>query len=553
MRFTPQGFAPLIRFFGDARLISAALALVVGWLVVVSAVLLRQSGGLAGKARSAAQASRVPRDTLVVALDARVRSLDPHTTTAANDFRVAASLYEGLVKFSPDTLRIVPSLARRYRISEDGLTYTFDLKAGVRFHDGSELRAEDVRFNFERMLDRTHPYYDTGPFPLAFFFENIANIRVLAPLSLQISLKQAYAPFLSNLAYPAGFIISPRAIARLGRGVRTQPVGTGPFRLRNWEPGRALTLEAFPAYHGDPAQLTALVFRPISDAMTRFAELSTFGVHLISDIQPDIIAQFQSASKFRVHQAQSPHLWFLILNTAEPPFDDVRARRAVNLAVDKRALVDEILQGTASVAAGPVPEAFAWAQDPQLEPYPYDPHRARELLSQTRGPRSLTLLAPTSGTGMLAPLAMATAIQADLQKIGLDVQIESYEWNAYLDKVNGGLRGKAHMAEMAWLTNDPNTLFELTLHSRAIPKAGFNSGYYRNPQVDRLIERAQVETIPAQRALIYQELARRVHQDAPFLFVASAKQTAITHRSVHHFRLHPSALFSFAEVRMGPQ
>jgi peptide/nickel transport system substrate-binding protein len=161
--------------------------------------------------------------------------------------------------------------------------------------------------------------------------------------------------------------------------------------------------------------------------------------------------------------------------------------------INKEAIVNDVLEGTADVAAGPTPPAFAWAYNEALEPYPYDPDRARALLAEAgvENPE-ITFYVTEGGSGMLDPIAMGTAIQADLEAVGFDVTIETYEWNTFLGEVNPGLEGKADMAEMAWMTNDPDTLPYLALRTAAWPQeGGFNSGYYSNPEVDALLEEAR--------------------------------------------------------------
>ncbi len=494
-----------------------------------------------------------PADTLVVAQVAEPRALDPHVTTALNDLRIQVNVFEGLVRYRPGTLEPAPGLAESWSVSDDGRTYTFRLKPGVRFHDGSALDAEAVRFNFERLLDPQHPYHDTGPFPLAFFFEAITRIEVLGALTVRFELDEPFAPFLSNLAYPAGFILSPAAVRRWGDRVGRHPSGTGPFRFVDWRPGERVRLQRFAGYHGhahreasgleERAPIERLIFRPITDPMTRIAELLAGGVDLALELSPDNVAAFRDRPDFQVLEATGPHLWFLILNTRDGAFADVRLRRAVNLAVDKKALVKDVLRGTAEVAAGPVPRAFEWAFPPALEPYRHDPEAARALLAEAghAAGLELTLLVPRGGSGMLAPLAMATAIQGDLAEIGIKVHIESYEWNAYLARVNKGLDAEADMAEMAWMTNDPDTLPYLALRCDATPRhGGFNSGWYCSPEVDRLIEQARRATERPERARLYHELARRVHADAPWVVVASWRQNLVAREGVQGLALEPS-------------
>ncbi|MCB2111883.1 MAG: ABC transporter substrate-binding protein, partial [Rhodobacteraceae bacterium] len=169
-----------------------------------------------------------PADILVVGQTAEPKSLDPHTVTSTNDFRILVNIYDGLVRFKPGTLAVGPALARSWDISPDGRTYTFHLREGVRFHDGTPFDAEAVKFNFDRMLRKDHPFHDTGPFPLAFFFQAIKAVEVVDPRTVRFRLDEPYAPLLSNLAYPTGLMVSPAAVREYGKEYGRHPVGTGP-------------------------------------------------------------------------------------------------------------------------------------------------------------------------------------------------------------------------------------------------------------------------------------------------------------------------------------
>ena len=208
-----------------------------------------------------------------------------------------------------------------------------------------------------------------------------------------------------------------------------------------------------------------------------------------------------------------------------------------------------MLQGTATVAAGPIPPAFNWVES-SVEPYPYDPEKATALLAEAgvENPE-LTFYVTEGGSGMLNPVVMGAAIQADLQAVGFDVSIESYEWNTFLGRVNAGLEGQADMAEMAWMTNDPDTVPYLTLRTDAQPEnGGFNSGYYSNPEVDKLLDQARTSTDQAERGRLYGEVQQIVHDDAPWLFVANWKQNAVTTAAVQGFKLQPSFLLHLKDV-----
>ena len=494
--------------------------------------------------------SQTPPNVAIVGQIAEPKSLDPAAVTAVNDFRILVNVYDGLTRYRDGTLEVEPSLAESWEISEDGKTYTFKLRSGVKFHDGSDFNAEAVKFNFDRMLKEDHPFHDTGPFPLAFFFSAVEEVNVIDDLTVEFKLNAPYAPFLSNLAYPTGLIVSPAAVEEYGEDFGRHPSGTGAFKFEEWEANAKVVVSRNEDYWDGAAALEAIVYRPITDANTRIAEMLAGGLDIMVEVPPDSLQQFRDNADYTVLEQAGPHVWFLILNAKEGPFSDKLVRQAANYAIDKKALTENVLQGTADIAAGPTPPAFAWAYDESLDPYPYDPEKAKELLKEAGySGEALTFYVTEGGSGMLDPVAMGTAIQADLQKVGMKVNIETYEWNTFLDKVNPGLEGKADMAEMAWMTNDPDTLPYLTLRSEAFPdKGGFNSGYYSNTKVDELLNAAREATDQDERARLYKEMQQIVYEDAPWVFVANWKQNAVTKASVDNFKLQPSFFLMLQKV-----
>ena len=494
-----------------------------------------------------------PPNVLVVGQIAEPKSLDPQAVTAVNDFRILMNMYDGLVRYKDGTLEVEPALAKSWTISPDGLVYTFKLREGVKFHDGTPFDAAAVKFDFDRILDKTNPYYDTGPFPLAFFFSSVKQVNVKDKLTVEFVLTAPYAPLLSNLAYPTGLIISPDAVKKYGKDFGRHPSGTGPFKFAEWDSNTKVVLTRNESYWGGAPSLEAIVFRPITDANTRVAEMLSGGIDLMVEVPPDNVKTFANNADYTVVEQAGPHLWFLILNMKEGPFRDKRVRQAINYAIDKKALVDDVLQGTAAIAAGPTPPAFSWAYDDALKPYPYDPEKARALLKAAGAEgANLTFYVTQGGSGMLDPVSMGSAIQADLAKVGLNVKIETYEWNTFLGRVNPGLAGKADMAEMAWMTNDPDTLPYLALRTDAFPdKGGFNSGYYSNPKVDELLGKARQLTAQAERAKLYKQMQEIVYDDAPWAFIANWKQNAIIGKQVKNFELQPSFFLILKGVSKG--
>lgn len=497
--------------------------------------------------------NETPDETLVIGQVAEPRTLDPHVATSTNDFRILANIYEGLVRFADDSLEIEPALAKSWEISKEATVYTFRLREGIHFHDGARFDSEAVRFNFERMLEPGHPFRHTGPFPLAFFFEAIESIETPDPLTVVFRLSEPFSPFLANLAYPTGYLVSPQAVSEHDTAYGRNPAGTGPFRFVDWVSRRRVLLERNPDYWGSAAEIEQLLFRPLADENARLTEMLAGSVDLILEVPPDIVEFFRSAPNFEVLERAGPHLWFCILNTREGPFANQKMRLAVNLAIDRESITRDLLQGTASAAYSNFAEAFDIHDGKTIvdRENRFDPERARQLITEAgyEG-HSIKFLVPESGSGMLEPRSMAEAIQADLAKVGLNVRIETFEWNTYLSIVNTGLQGNGDMAQMAWMTNDPDTLPYLTLRSEAWPEnGGFNSGYFSDETVDTLLEEARRTADNAIRNELYQQVDEILLNAAPWIPVASWRQNAVVSSSVEGLKLQPSFLLRLERAR----
>lgn len=498
-------------------------------------------------------AAATPEGIVIVGAVAEPQTLDPQAATATNDFRILVNLFEGLVRYRSGTLDIEPALATSWTISPDGLAYRFELRKDVRFQDGTPFDAAAVVFTFDRMLREDHPFHRPGRFPLAFVFSAVSTVNAIDADTVEFRLEEPFAPFLANLATPTGFIVSPAAVTKYGPDVDRNPVGTGPFQFEGWEPHTEVKLARHAGYWAAAPALGGLSFRPIASAAARQEALTSGAIDVMMEPDPGALDAARETSGVTVAEAVAPHLWFLILNTREGALSDKRVRQAVNYAIDKRKIVDEVLKGGAEIAAGPIPAAFGWANDPGVAPYPYDPEKARELIRAAGAEGAdLSFYATLGGTGMLDPVPMANAIAADLAAVGLDAKVETYEWNAFLSAVNPGLLGRADMAEMAWTTNDPDTLAFLALRSGAVPaEGGFNSGYYANPVVDGLVEEARRASDRAVRARLYKEIQRIVREDAPWAFIASAKQSAVGGAAVRGLVLEPGFVVDFRPVTKG--
>ena len=281
------------------------------------------------------QGEAADEDILVVGQVAEPKALDPHTVTAVNDFRILVNLYDGLVRFQDGSLDVEPALAESWEISDDGTVYTFQLREDVTFHDGTPFNAEAVKFNFDRMLNEDHPYYDTGPFPLSFYFSSISETRVVDEYTVQLMLDSPFAPLISNLAYPTGLLVSPTAVREHGADYGRNPVGTGAYQFVEWESNTQVTLVRNENYWDGDAGMDRVVFRPITDGNTRVNEMLSGGLDIMVEVPPDSVASFENNDDFALYEQAGPHVWFLILNLREGPFTDQRVRQAANYAINK--------------------------------------------------------------------------------------------------------------------------------------------------------------------------------------------------------------------------
>lgn len=481
-------------------------------------------------------------DTIVVGLLAEPVTFDPAQATDLNTTRVIKRMFEGLAAQELGSYKIIPGLAASWTISPDGTVYTFTLREGVNFHDGTPLNAEAVQFCFQRQMDPDNPYYKTGVYAYAKgFLGNVQQVEVMDPLTVRVTLKSPLAPFIQYLAHHSLYIYSPAALKKWGKEMVKHPAGTGPFLLESWEPGVKVTLTRNPHYWGGAPKLERIIYVPIIEAQARLSAIRAGEIDLTVDVPPDSLEQLRNDPNIVVAEADSSAVWYVVLNTesTNPPLNNKLVRQALNYAVDKEAIVRDILKGTAIVSHGPLSPAYGEYHEPEVQKYPYDPEKARALLKQAGYPQGfeVTFLVPESGSGMQSPVEMATVIQANLAAVGVQAKIQTLEWGTYLKKY----LEKPHMAEMSWNPSigDPDHMLYMLLSSERFPPA-FNAGYYKNPRVDELLSLGRRTTDTAKRITYYREAQKLIVEDAPWIFVDHGKILVVLNKRVKGFKIHPN-------------
>ncbi len=481
-----------------------------------------------------------PKDAMVVGLLAEPVTMDPPQITDLNSTRVIKRMFEGLTAQELGTYKIVPGLAQSWDISKDGLTYTFHLRPNVKFHDGTPLTAEAVKFCFDRQMNDQGPFYATGTYPyVKGFLGNVAGVEVVNSGTVQIRLKSPLTPFLQYLAHHSLYIYSPEALKKWGKDVVKHPVGTGPFKLETWDPGVRVVLTRNDQYWGGAPKIRQAIYVPIIEAQARLSAIKTGEIDMTMDVPPDSLQDLRKDPDVVVAEANSSAVWYVALNTRHPALKDKRVRQALNYAVQKDAIIRDILKGTAIVATTPLSPVYGPYHEDKTVRYPYDPEKAKALLKEAgyASGFDVTFFVPESGSGMQSPVEMGTVIQANLAAVGVRAKIQTMEWGAYLKKYVDS----PDMAEMSWNPSigDPDHMMYMLLSSDRFPPA-FNAGYYQNPRVDELLRKGRTTIDDRERVPLYKEAQRLVMEDAPWIFVDHGKQVIVYRKRVQGFKLHPN-------------
>ncbi|MFD7831593.1 ABC transporter substrate-binding protein [Kitasatospora sp. NPDC059803] len=436
---------------------------------------------------------------------------------------VSFQLYEGLTRYEllKDTDKppvVTGALATDWQVAADARTWTFTLRKGVTFQDGTPFDADAVVFNLARYLDKKSPEYtDALGAAAAEYAGDIASYRKTDADHVELVTKEPNGHFPEDLAHV--LIASPTAVRKSGSADFAQhPVGTGPFSFVSQTEGQQIELAANKSYWRGAPKLDRLVIKALPDAAARTAALRSGGVNWIEYPNPDDIDSLK-ADGVQIATNSYDHLWYWILDTSKAPWDNPLVRRAANFAIDRKAIAEKLLHGTADPAYQTAPRATA-AYDPAGDVYSYDPAKARQLLAEAGVPNgfSTSVTVPTGGSGNLLPVPIAEALQRDLAAVGIKVELRTTDWTTLI-----GAEAKGQVALGSDAVAQSTTLFqsEALLPLFIGSKSPFWTGHYTNPQVDELLASSAADADQAARQAGYRKALALVTQDAPWLFVVN--------------------------------
>jgi peptide/nickel transport system substrate-binding protein len=478
---------------------------------------------------------------LVYAKGSDPRGLDPAYVDDGESAKIIVNIYDTLVKYKQGSTEIEPDLATSWTKSPDGLTWTFNLRKGIKFHDGTPFNAQAVKFSVDRQLPPLAK--DSMPYA-SFTFGPVKKVDVVNDYTVRFTLSQPYAPFLANLAMSlAAPIVSPTAVKKYGEDDFSQhPVGTGAFIFQKWDKDQQIVLVKNPNYWGLKAKVDKVVYVTTKENSVRASQLITGAADIIDGIDPNDVKTLESKG-MTVIKNPGMNINYMCFMCNKKPFNDVRVRRAISMAINRQELVKYLYQGYAQVANGPIP-SFIPGFDPKLKPLGYDPEQAKKLLAEAGYNNNFTFTFVTYSNprpyNTVNGVKLAEAVQAELLKIGVKTTIKAYPWKEYKDVLAKGEEGDAGFYGWTGDNGDADNFLSL-LSSKEITST-LNSAKYANPKVDALLEQGTVNSDPKVRVKTYQDLQKILVDEAPWVLISHAIDLAACKPSVKNFYPHPTGV-----------
>ncbi len=494
---------------------------------------------LAAGAASPAQSSR--EGTVVYARGDQTDSLDPQSTDWGGSAKIMNNIYEQLVTFSGDGVDIVPGLAEKWTRSDDGRTWTFMLRKGVKFHDGTEFNSDAVKFTFDRLLkDGPHTPKNVPYRPQ---YADIDAVETPDAATAVFKLKTSSAVFLMNLAmFPAG-MVSPAAVRKCANvdDFARAPSGTGPLMLKTWDPGVKITLVRNPTYWGEKAKLERLIVLDVKDAQTAIEKLKKGEVQVVDHITLADVATIEKEPTLAMEYEVSMNVCYLGFNMRKAPYNDPNFRKAVAHAINRKKIIEIAYYGKADAAQSIVPPSIFKAPA-DLPQYDYNPDKAKEYLGKVQGLPSEVAIWHMSYPRpyVQEPDKVVQVIQDDLSRIGLKVKLEGFHQDIYSKK----LRDLEHpMFLLGWsadIADADNFLYAL-LHADSIgpldKPSGTNNSFFNHEKFNTIVKGAQSEPDAAKRTSMYNDALKIYNEEAPTLPLVHVKQMAAISKKVkynHH-------------------
>ena len=449
---------------------------------------------------------------LVVALSGQILSLDPHRSAGSPSATVRLHMYETLV-YADEHNRIYPWLAEKWTVADDGLTWTFHLKKGVKFHDGTPMNAQAVVKSFDRLMD------ESMGSNRRYLYTDFDEIKALDEYTVQVRTKVRKANFLHLMAYGGASVISPAAMEKWGSDLINHPVGTGPYMMESKLTGEFVQLVPFNDYWGGKPKLDGIRFVSVKEEATRVTMLENGEADFIVNVPPQDLARLENNFEISVRRDPSNRVAHIGLNITQKPFDNQKVRQAMNYAVNRALIVKGVLGGIGEPAQSILAPA-TWGFAP-VSPYKYDKEKALSLLREAGYPDGFKGKLWTPSGRYFRDKETALAVAGELKKIGIDLEVEVIDWGQYLKLLrvgkDQGNKVPAYMLGWESVTGETNYLMNAVFASKNHPPKGWNTMFYTNPRVDELT-RISAQTLDENtRKAQFREFQELVIDDAPWI------------------------------------
>jgi peptide/nickel transport system substrate-binding protein len=479
------------------------------------------------------------RGYLRLGIESQPLNLDPRFSTDANSSRIAALIYNSLLR-ADERGQLKPELAERWRMAGDR-TYLFELRRGVKFHDGRPLTARDVKYTYDSMLD------PRARSPKRGLLKMLAGVEIVSENRLRFSLTAPYAPFVEQ--FTIGIVPQPASAGVEGAFL---PVGSGPFKFVGSEAGERVVLRRNDSYWEGAPPLPGLIFKIVPDAMVRVLEFKHGSVDFLqNDLEPDILPWLRQNTRAAVDVRQGTTFQYLGINFSHPILRERKVRQAIAHAIDRQSIIRHLLKDLGTPASGML-SPLNWAYDGAVAAWPYDPERARHLLDEAgfpdpdgAGPKPRFALSFKT-TNIDLRRRIAEALKEQLRAVGIELEIRAYEWGTFYADVK---KGNFHLFSLAWVgIMDPDIYYQV-FHSQSVPPQGDNRGHYANPEMDALLERGRRVIDREERRAIYSAVQNLAARELPYIPLWWVKNVVVQRPELRGFIPYPDGdLISLKKV-----